>query len=98
MDAKTIAGYLYRFTAGDEAALKRALEDRMRIARQLAAGEEPTGYRVDFVRSSAMKVIDLLGDLGEEFDNKYKGLDRCTPLDLIDILQTCINNIRRAIS
>jgi len=98
MDAKMIAGYLYRFTAGDEAALKRGLEDRVRIAQQLAAGEEPTGYRVDFVRASAMKVLDTLGDCGEEFDNKYKGLDRCSPLDLIDILQTCINNIKRAIS
>lgn len=72
---------------------KKGLENRNAMVAKIKKGEIPTGYRYDFLQTSAYKVVDTLGELAQQFDDEHPD-DRCTSVDFIDILSAAIEVIR----
>lgn len=67
---------------------------RKMIGDQIARGEKPTGYRVDWLADSAMKIIDALGQIAQDFDQKHHD-DKASVSDLADILATALEIMKR---
>jgi hypothetical protein len=70
--------------------LLNAVALRKKIQAALDRGETPDHYRVDFIRTSALRVNNCLADCAKDFNEAHQD-DRCTAADLIDILNTVIN-------
>lgn len=85
----TILDYLKNKDQG----LKSGLSIRASLAGALSRGEEVHHYRIDWLRSSSMRVIDLLSVLAKEFNAAHPG-DLCSAVDLVDVLVTALNVIK----
>ena len=62
----------------------------------VAEGKRPTGYRADWLRDSALRIVGVLGDIAAEFDEKHRAdNDKCSLLDLLDLVCTANGMLRR---
>ena len=69
--------------------LKRGTKLREKMHNAVAEGKRPTGYRAEWLRASAIKIVEVLGEIAEEFDEKHAAdWDKSSILDLMDILST----------
>ena len=59
----------------------------------LEQGGQPGGYRAQWLKDSAMVIIDTLGDLAQDFDDSHCD-DRCSANDLFDIMATAIGILK----
>lgn len=67
---------------------------RKEMHETLEAGERPTGYRPDWVRISALRMVHELQKLGLEFNDEHKN-DQCSLGDLMDVLTTAMNHLKK---
>jgi hypothetical protein len=69
---------------------ERAQKDRERLRAQAAAGEVPTGHRVEWIKETAIEMVKTLGEQCKIFDQKYQG-DRATGDDCLSAAMTLVN-------
>jgi hypothetical protein len=74
--------------------LLRGAKLRQEMHEALSRGEKPTGYRPDWVRSAAFKLIQEVQRIGLEF-NERRTDDQCSLGDLIDILTTALGHLKK---
>jgi hypothetical protein len=86
---------LYALTKGNADRIAVAKADRLRLIELINKGVKPTGYRADYLRSSSIKIINLLNELGKEFDEIYVN-DKMLVSDLLDILSTAKKRLEDA--
>lgn len=68
------------------------LRDEMHEA--VERGERPTGYRPDWVRQSAIRIVRELQHIGFDFNDNHQN-DQCSVGDLIDILTTALSHLQK---
>ena len=76
----------------DQARLKRGLQLRDEMHAAIARGEEPRGYRVDWLERSVQRVIQVVLGCGEEFNTLYND-DKASQADFADILLTAMQRL-----
>ena len=69
---------------------------RNHMHEQLKLGVEIDHYRMEWLHSSISRVIDLLEQIGSEF-NKEHPEDKCSSADLLDIASSVTNTIQNYI-
>jgi hypothetical protein len=74
--------------------LARGAKLRAEMHEQLARGEKPDGYRPEWVRTSAFKLIQELQRLGLNFNESHTD-DQCSIGDLIDIVTTALGHLKK---
>jgi hypothetical protein len=79
----TLTGILRR----EHRRMARGASLREYVHRQLALGNEPEHYRVDFLRNGVHEVAELLQRLGADF-NRQQPNDKTSTNDLLDILES----------
>ena len=67
--------------------LQRGIKLRELMRKDLENGKTPSGYRYEYLKDSAYKVINLLGKLAEDFDNEHPD-DRYSAGDIADVVAT----------
>lgn len=75
--------------------LSRGAQLRAAMVAQLAAGLDPTGYRVDFLHATAKQIIDVLCAAAETFNTEHPD-DMISTADFLDVLATTKNKIVHA--
>lgn len=78
---------LHTLVTAHKARLANSIQRRNTVMEAINRGEEPSGYRVDFLRASAKRILVELAEIAREFNAEYPD-DRCTAQDFIDILGT----------
>ena len=73
--------------------LQRGFRNREIMHQALDAGIEPEGYRADWIRKSCLRVFSLLEILATEFNAEHTN-DRCSSLDLLDIIQSTLSTLQ----
>jgi hypothetical protein len=75
---------------------KRRLQNgyamREYIGQQLRAGNSPDHYRVHWIEQGIDRVIGVLGDMSNEF-NEANPNDKISAHDFVDVLKSTINTI-----
>lgn len=89
------ASILYRAVADNGARLARGQMLRQMMFEQIEAGEKPQGYRADWIRASAMRLIKELSACANEFNEAYSD-DRISSLDLVDVVATARGLLTKA--
>lgn len=77
--------------------LQRGQKLRQQIADAIAQGKVPTGYRVDWLKNSAMELIRVLQDVGHQFNLDYPD-DQISTQDLCDVLETAKGMIKKVVA
>lgn len=77
-----------------EARLARGAKMRQEMHEQIARGVKPSGYRADWVRSSAFRLIKELQNLGIEFNETHTN-DQCSIGDMIDVVTTALGHLKK---
>lgn len=75
------------FVSQNNARLRRGLNRRNKIKEQLQKGENVDNYRVQFIKESAVQLVQDLKTIAQNFNARYDD-DMASSLDLIDIIQT----------
>lgn len=65
------------------------------MVEQLKKGEPTTGYRPPWIRQSAHRIIALLNEITNEFNDSHS-TDQVSMTDLLDILATASNLVQMA--
>lgn len=84
-----------RATTTTQHRLANGAQLRREIQRQLDNDEDPTGYRVDWLKTSSKRVIAELGRIADEFNETHPE-DLTSLNDLGDILSTALEMLRTA--
>lgn len=63
---------------------------REKMKASIAKGEEPSGYRADWLRESALEIIRTLGSQAQKFNTTYSS-DKISAQDMVDALATAMN-------
>jgi hypothetical protein len=79
----------------DSEKLSNGAKLRNEMYDQIKRGETPTGYRAEWVKDSARKVVNLLAEIAADFNKRFPE-DRCSANDFIDILSTVKAWIKKA--
>ena len=88
------SAFLLKLVKHQKARLEYGQKDRARIQKQLDRGQEPTGARVTFLTKSANKIISLMAELAQEYDNVNIN-DKISTDDLVDCLATAENKLAK---
>lgn len=67
--------------------LARGVRMRNAMHEQIARGEKPTGYRPEWLKHSAIKLVQTLQQMASDFDKAHPD-DKCSVADLLDVLAT----------
>lgn len=67
--------------------LARGVRLREAMHEQIERGEKPTGYRADWLKQAALKLVRQLQQMASEFDKDHPD-DKCSVADLLDVLAT----------
>jgi len=70
--------------------LEKAASDIDRLREQLAMGLEPTGYRAEWTRESALALVNVLQERCEVFDAQHPQ-DRASANDCLNVALTLVN-------
>lgn len=73
--------------------LKRGQMLRQQMHDAIKRGERPVGARPEWLRRSAVHLINVLGTQAEEFDNTHAD-DKASVSDLMDILVTAMGLLK----
>lgn len=74
--------------------LVRAELDRQRMHDSIRRGERPVGPRPEWIKASAVKLVDVLAAMAREFD-LANPQDKATNGDILDVLSTTAALFRR---
>lgn len=89
-----ICATLVKLHAQNDKRLNRGLAKRKEMIQKLNKGIQPKGYRVEWLKDSAYEIIDVLDEMAREFNNLHQD-DKVSTLDLIDILSTALNFLKK---
>lgn len=78
---------LLRFVTDQEGKVRYGLRQRQAYFEAMERGEEPKGYRVEFVSQTANQIFSWLAERAQEFNRQYPQ-DRLSTEDFKDILAT----------
>lgn len=67
--------------------LMKATIDRQRMHDSIRRGEKPVGRRPEWIKASAIKLVDVLAQMAREYD-QGDPTDKATNGDLLDVLST----------
>lgn len=81
------AAEVFKRLKQNDSRLAHGYEMRKKMFAQIQKGEKPEGYRPEFIRSAAFKIIAQLGLFAEDFNTQH-GDDRLSVHDFLDILET----------
>lgn len=84
---------LVRFVTDIETKVRYGQRQRNAMVEALNRGEDPRGYRVEWISKVANQVISLLGERGIEFNTAYPQ-DRISTEDFQDVLATAQARLR----
>lgn len=84
---------LVRFVTDIETKIRYGQKQRQIMVEALEKGENPRGYRVDWISKTANQIIGFLGDRGAEFNNSFPQ-DRISTEDFADVLATAQARLR----
>lgn len=69
--------------------LRRGLQRRARIAEALGNGEDPGGYRVEWLKNTASAVLEVIDIAKDKFNDEHID-DLVSRSDVVDVLTTAI--------
>jgi hypothetical protein len=96
MDDQTLINanrILLRFVTDIEAKVRYGARMRQAMFDAMNRGEEPKGYRIDFINRTANQAIGWLAERAAEFNAKHPQ-DRISTDDFADILATAHARLR----
>lgn len=82
-------------TATHEQRMEQSKKDVERVREQIARGESPTGYRVEWVRNTAVAMLKTLENQCEAFDMMHPN-DRASATDCLNSVLTLANMLLNA--
>lgn len=82
-------------TKQQEQRLEQAHKDTDRVRDQLDRGENPTGYRVEWIRNTAIEMLKALTKQCEYFDMHHPN-DRASSTDCLNATLTLVNMLLHA--
>lgn len=85
---------LYNLLTTQKKRLENSVQKRNALMASIDRGETPTGYRADFLRESAQRILIELGAIARDFNAAHPD-DRCTAQDFVDVLNTTILWIKK---
>lgn len=85
---------LLKFVTDRESKLKYGLQRRAEMFALIAKGEEPKGYRPEWLKSAVSAVIKVLLSKAQEFNAKYPQ-DCISSKDFLDVLATALDRIKK---
>lgn len=100
MDQKTIQAaneILLRFVTDVDAKLRFGAKMRQQIVDALDKGEDPKGYRWDFLNETSTNLFAWLAERAQEFDAAYPQ-DKVSAQDMADILALAQMKLKAKIS
>ncbi len=86
---------LVRAASSSEDRMRHGARLREEIRRRIDAGDEVSGYRVDWLDGASNRIIDELAKVALEFNERHLD-DLCSLNDLGDVLATALNRLRKA--
>lgn len=86
-----------RLSLSTKERLEHGLRLREKMGEQLARGEKPTGYRPEWLRLTALRIIRELHEAGKEFNEEHPD-DLISTHDLYDVLASAIGMLKKASS
>lgn len=88
MDSKekiAYAKFAFLEILDNDTRLQRGLQLRKEMWDAVKAGKPTTGYRAEWVRRSGLKIVALLKNIAQDFNNQHSD-DRASMHDMLDIL------------
>lgn len=82
-------------SSSTDSRLMTGLMARQKMREQLDRGESPTGYRAEWLKTTAKRVIVGLAAAAKEFNAEYTN-DMISIHDLADVLSTALAMLHRA--
>lgn len=82
-----------KFDNDEKSRLYNGAAIRREIRDAIDRGEEPVGYRVEWLKKSSQKVIHTLHEVAKEFNKEYPH-DKASVQDLCDILNTTLKRLK----
>lgn len=93
-EAKEVTDIFVSLLNNRDVRLARGARLRQEMHEKFAKGERPTGYRADWIRGSATKILRELQKLGLDFNATHTD-DQCSVNDLMDVLTTAIGHLKK---
>jgi len=94
-DAKSASLVLLRFVTDKEAKLRYGAKLRASMQASISRGEEPSGYRVEWILQTVSDIFTWLGTRAAEFNAKHPQ-DRVSADDFSDILATASARLKKS--
>lgn len=91
-DLKNAAALLRTLRTSQEVKLRYGSMKRQELREQLAKGEDPTGYRAEWLRERRNEIVKQLGQFAKDFNAQYPH-DCCSLQDLKDVVVSVLNYI-----
>jgi len=93
-EINTISEIFVSLLTRNPARLANGSRLREEMHEQIKSGIKPEGYRPDWVRSSALRILQELVKLGQDFNENHPS-DKASVNDLLDILNTVAGRIKK---
>ena len=87
MTPSEVGAILLNIVLDEQGALRNGLQDRKRIADEIAKGLSPVGHRVQWLLDTADALNDTLATQAAKFNNTYRA-DKISVHDMVDALAT----------
>jgi len=94
-DLKRLVALLRTVRTSKEIKLRYGAMQRQEIKEKLNKGEKVTGYRVQWLRESRDRIIKMLGEMAQEFNDKYPH-DCISVADLGDVCISVLYYLKKA--
>jgi hypothetical protein len=88
------AAILYHVRTSETVKLRWGLQVRAVLGVQLARGERPDNYRIDWLIKTRSSIIDVLYEASKEFNAQFTH-DRISTLDQLDALESVMSAIKK---
>lgn len=92
--ATLVARILAAYVEDTERKIAYGLASRRAALKQIKAGQTPTGYRAEWIRTTAQRVLKVLEDASDEFNVQFSW-DKVSVADLGDVLATLNTHIQQ---
>jgi len=93
--SKNATRILYRFVTDKDSRLQYGSKLRAEMHEAIKRGEEPQGYRIEWIKSCVKDIFQLLGNKAAEFNVLYPQ-DRISNMDMHDVLVTAVAKLRNS--
>ncbi len=87
LKSRYISDVFVALVSGEPDKLRLGMDRRQQMYEQVQRGETPTGARVEWIRTSARRLVNELERIAQDFNETYPD-DKCSAQDLLDVLAT----------